>query len=165
MMGPAILAMAIVSPAQQQSAILDIAQPDVVAKALQEAGYKAELKVDPQGEPEIISAANGANFVVRFYGCTAAMACGSLQFFNYHKKEPYFDAAMANDWNSRKRFLKVAIDSDGDLSFFMDVSTVGGMTVENFRDTVDWFAVMDADLDKFVREQREIAKPSSTPAG
>src|SRR3546814_13647318 len=67
------------------------------------------------------------------------------------KKQDYFSSALTNDWNAHKRFLKVAIDDDGDLSEYLDVSAVGGMTQKHFGDLVDWFAVMDADLAKIGR--------------
>src|SRR3546814_16825643 len=74
------------------------------------------------------------------------------------KKQDYFSSALTNDRNAHKRFLKVAIDDDGDLSEYLDVSAVGGMTQKHFGDLVDWFAVMDADLAKFLDEHG--GKPS-----
>src|SRR3546814_9478582 len=78
------------------------------------------------------------------------------------KKQDYFSSALTNDWNAHKRFLKVAIDDDGDLSEYFDVSAVGGMTQKHFGDLVDWFAVMDADLAKFLDEHG--GKPSPKTA-
>lgn len=167
---PLLVFLTMAAQPQDKGEILDVRQPQVVAKALQDAGYKAQIKVEDEEDPRIISATNGSDFTIRFYGCTAAKDCGSFQFFNFYKKEPHYDTAMVNSWNAEKRFIKAAIDADGDLSFYMDVSARGGMTVENFRDTVDWFSVMDASLDRFVRERREAAakaaeKPAQKPAG
>ena len=65
---------------------------------------------------------------------------------------------MANEWNASKRFLKVAIDKDGDLAEYLYVSALGKMTFDNFKDYVDWYSSMDASLSKFVEEKRAAAK-------
>jgi len=61
---------------------------------------------------------------------------------------------MANEWNASKRFLKIAIDRDGDLSEFICISTLGNMTFANFKDYIEWFASMEGDLNKFLAEKR-----------
>jgi hypothetical protein len=64
---------------------------------------------------------------------------------------------MANEWNSTKRFLKVAIDEDGDLSEYLSVSSLGNMTFDNFKDYIDWYSSMDGSLAIFLKEKREAA--------
>jgi len=65
---------------------------------------------------------------------------------------------MANEWNASKRFLKIAIDRDGDLSEFICISTLGNMTFANFKDYIEWFASMEGDLNKFLAEKRGSSK-------
>lgn len=143
--------------------VLDLRQPGNVVTALQAAGYRAELKINKAGEPYILSGVNGGSFTVEFYGCEGLKDCGSFQFTSWYKKDSLYTAALTNEWNATKRFLKVGVDSDGDLRQFLDATAVGGMTQAQFADLIDWYSQMDSDLAKFLDEKREAAKPK--PAG
>lgn len=149
---------AVAALAAPEGALLDLRQPGNVVTALQTAGYKAELKINKQGEPYILSATNGQSFTVEFYGCDGLKDCNSFQFASWYKKDPLYTAALSNEWNSRNRFLKVAVDSDGDLREFLDATAVGGMTQAQFTDLVEWYSEMDGLLDKFLVEQRASTK-------
>lgn len=135
---------------------IDLTNPTVVAGAMREAGYKAELKRNDKGQSYIVSAANGSAFTVEFYGCKLDMNCTSLQFFAWYKKQPYYTIEMANRWNDEKRFLRISIDKDGDLSTSIDISTLGG-TYESFADSIDWWSVMTGDLFEFLDEEEKAA--------
>ncbi|KQM66710.1 MULTISPECIES: YbjN domain-containing protein [unclassified Sphingomonas] len=144
--------------AAPDGALLDLRQPGNVVTALQAAGYKAELKINKQGEPYILSATNGESFTVEFYGCDGLKDCKSFQFASWYKAEPVFTATMTNEWNARNRFLKVAVDSDGDLREFLDATAVGGMTQAQFTDLVGWYSDMDGLFGRFLKEKRDAAK-------
>src|SRR3546814_316727 len=122
-----VLAAALMADKPAEDPMLDLRKPDAIAHALQQAGYKAEIRTDSKGKTYISSAANGQNFSIQFYDC-GDDGCNSLQFYTWYKKQDYFSPALTNDWNAHKRFRKVAIDDDGDLSEYLDVSAVGGMT-------------------------------------
>jgi hypothetical protein len=153
----AAAAVMIAAPANAQDKLFDASKPPEVANALRAAGYKAELKTNKQNEPYISSSANGSSFTIEFYGCKVLTDCGSMQFYGWYKKEPFQTLAMVNEWNSNKRFLKLSIDKDGDLALWMDVAGVGKMTQAAFADWVDWYSVMDSELDKFLTEKRKAA--------
>lgn len=142
-----------------QDRVVDTRTVKGMAALLQEAGYKAEIKQNKGGEDYIVSAANGSSFQILFYDCKAG-SCGSYQFFSYWKKAPYFTDAMANEWNRDHRFLKVAIDSDGDLAEYADVSAVGKQTYANFVDLIEWYASADAELSRFLKEKEKPAAPA-----
>lgn len=148
--GAAMIAMPALAQDKAPERILDLTRPDIVADAVREAGYKAELKRNGKGDPYIVSAANGAAFTIEFYGCKPDSGCSSLQFYTWFKKQPGFTPALANEWNANKRFVKIYVDKDGDLGTSMDVTTVGKMTYANFADVIDWWSVMTADLDTFI---------------
>lgn len=140
--------------------VIDIAQPDVVVQALQEEGYKASLKVPLDGQPYIESSANGGPFTVQFYGCKLSRDCASLDFHAWYEKTPTYTADLANRWNSKKRFVTVSIDGDGNLALDQYVSTVGKTTYANFADDIDWWSQMNGELDKFIDEEdAKLAKP------
>jgi hypothetical protein len=137
--------------------MVDIARPEEVVKLLQGEGYPAELKKHEDGGPFISSSANGSPFTIEFYDCNAARGCTSMQFFSWYAKKPHYSTAMANRWNVAKRFLKVAIDKDGDLSTWMDIPTVGKVSQAHFADTVDWWKSMTRDLFVFLSDEEKAA--------
>ena len=138
--------------------VVDVSGVAGVASLLREAGYKAEIKKGDDGDSFIASGANGGEFQIIFYGCKDDKGCNSFEFYSWYKKEPFFSVGMANEWNASKRFLKVAIDKDGDLAEYLYVSTLGNMTFDNFKDYVDWYSSMDASLTKFIAEKRSASK-------
>jgi len=154
----------IATPAVADERVVDVSSVDSVAALLREAGYKAEIKVGKDGDFYINSATGGNNFQINFYGCKDKINCDSFDFYSWYKKEPFFSVAMANEWNVNHRFLKVAIDSDGDLSEYLAVDGVGKMTFDNFKDYIDWYGTMDAELTKFVDEKRKAAAPAPAAA-
>jgi hypothetical protein len=138
--------------------LLDLRQPSVVADALREAGYKAELKTNSRGEPYIASSANGSSFTIEFYNCTGLVDCNSYQFSSWYNADPVFTPSFANEWNLAKRFLKIAVDKDGNLNEYMDFSATGKTSYANFVDIVDWYQTMDGSLDKFISEHKSGAE-------
>jgi len=155
----ALAATAMMAPVAASAAdrVVDVSSVKGVAALLQEAGYKAEIKKGDDGAAYIESGTNGGGFQLIFYGCKNDVGCESFEFYSYFKKEPFFSADMANDWNVKKRFLKVAIDKDGDLAEYLYVSSLGKMTYDNFKDYIDWYASMDSELNSFIKERRDAA--------
>src|SRR3546814_1300687 len=94
--------------------MLDLRKPDAIAHALQQAGYKAEIRTDSKGKTYISSAANGQNFSIQFYDC-GDDGCNSFQFYTWYKKQDYFSPSLTKDWNAHKRLLKVAIDDYAEI--------------------------------------------------
>jgi hypothetical protein len=156
----ALAAVATISMASAGTAadrVVDVTSVAGVAALLREAGYKAEIKKDKQGEGYIESGVNGSGVQLIFYGCTNDKECDSFEFYSWYKKEAFFSADMANEWNAKKRFLKIAIDKDGDVAEYLYVSALGGMTYDNFKDYIDWYGSMDTELGKFLAEKRKEA--------
>lgn len=161
--GMVAMLLASAMPASAQERTVDLGDIKTVAGLLLQAGYKAELKKAKNGDTYIASASNGNEFTVNFYNCTKDTGCGSLEFSSWYKKQPYFSAEMANEWNAKKRFLKIAVDGDGDLVEYVYVSTIGRSTFKNFADYIDWFTQMDGSLSTFLREKEEAAKANTAP--
>ncbi|APR53612.1 YbjN domain-containing protein [Sphingomonas koreensis] len=159
----ALAAVTTSAQAQKAPTPVDLTDPATVAKLVQDLGYKAELKARDNGEPYINSAANGSNFSIEFYGCEKAVKCTSIQFFAWYKKEPWYNAALTDKWNAKKRFVKAAIDKDGDFSTYMDITALGG-TRESFADSLDWWTVLSSDLFEFFEEEDPARAKGATPA-
>ncbi|HEX7849030.1 MAG TPA: YbjN domain-containing protein [Sphingomonas sp.] len=157
-------ALAVSTPAIADDRVVDVSSVDTVAALLREAGYKADIKVAKDGDFYLESATGGNGFQVLFYGCKDKINCDSFEFFGWFKKEPFFSTEMANEWNANHRFLKVAIDADGDLSEYATIDSVGKMTFANFKDYLDWYGTADAELIRFVDEKRKLAAPAAAKA-
>lgn len=124
-----------------------------VVDALQAAGYKAALtKSKSTGNPMIESAASGYNFTIYFYGCEEMKDCNSLQFGINFADDGGNTVELANKWNQSKRFIQMSLADDKTLDVSYDVSTIGGLSQENFADVVDWWSVMLGELSKFFKE-------------
>ncbi|MEN3746889.1 YbjN domain-containing protein [Sphingomonas sp. HF-S3] len=145
--------------ATAQDPSLDLSTPEKVAQALQGAGYKALLKKRDDGGAYIESAASGSGFSIEFW-CEGS-ECKSMQFYTWYKKRDWFNTDFANRWNAKYRFVKVAIDADGDLSVYMDISLVGRMSSAHFGDILDWWSVMSDDVGTFIddEETKRLKKP------
>lgn len=169
MIGTAIWAAALLAGAQAVATPppADLRQPGNVVKALQQAGYKAEMKLNDAGEPYVLSATNGEPFTVDFYECAGLKDCKSFQFRAWFRKEPMFTAALANEWNRTNRFLKIAVDGEGNLQQYLDATAVGGVTQAQFAELLLWYTEMDGALARFLAAKRDAAKaaaPTPPPA-
>ncbi len=152
------LLLAIATPAHAaEDVLLDLSTPENVAAALQEAGYKAKIEKADDGSRYILSAANGNGFTVDLTDCKA-LKCAGLSIQSFYKAEPYFNLAMANEWNQNNRFLRVSLDEKGQLREWLDIDTFGKLTKANFGDLIDWYITMDGNLAKFVKAKDDAAK-------
>lgn len=153
----AAAALALPGAAMAADRVVDVSSVEGAAAILKEAGYKAEIKKGDDGASYIVSGVGGSDFNLNFYGCKDDKGCDSFDIYSWYKKEPFFSTDMANEWNAKKRFLKVAIDKDGDLSEYVYVSVLGNMTYANFKDYIEWYGSMDSDLSKFIADKRTAA--------
>ena len=128
-------AAALAAPAQAQ--MVTASKPETVIKALQAEGYAAKLEKDGEGDPMIVSSADGVPFRVHFYGCTGGKDCATVQFSAGYDREGETPLTLINDWNRDKRFGRAFLDKEGDPYLQMDVDLDGGgvsnaLFVDNF---------------------------------
>jgi hypothetical protein len=123
--------------------------PQSVVKALQDAGYRAELKAEADGAPYIVSGAGGAKFSVLFFDCEKAKACKSLQFYSGWTDK--VTAQQMNDWNRDHRFGRAYVDDKGEAAIEFDVDFEGApMPVSLFRSNVETWATVLGAFQKFL---------------
>lgn len=137
------------APAAAQDRLIESMIPEAVAQVMREEGYTAELKKAEDGTRYMSVKRDKWTFNVNFYACDLVKGCESLQFYTWYKRNPGDTLERINEWNAGKRFMKVAIDKDGDLEATMDVSLLGKMTRANLADVLDWWDVMTAEMIKF----------------
>jgi Putative bacterial sensory transduction regulator len=139
--------------------------PASVVAALQDAGYRAQLKKDSVGE-YISSAGGGYNFLVTFQGCKETVKCDSLQFgitFTPHEVQT---AEYANGYNLQYRYVQAAAKENKELRLSYDVTTIGGLSKRNFTDIVDIWTRGLAGFSTYVKEQaaKKVAPAPVLPA-
>ena len=123
-------------------ALVDATDVDVLAALIQSEGYKADIGVDGVGDPMITSSANGYDFDIFFYGCTDGASCRDITFSVTFDVEDGMSLTKAQDFNREKRWIKIYLDDESDPIVEMDYNLYGGVTSENFADTLDWWALM-----------------------
>jgi len=163
----ALLAGASVAGAADPPKLIMAADLPEVAAALQAAGYKAQLKPNSLGKPFIESAANGSSFAIDFYNCDdndKSVGCKTLMFSSWWKAQPWLTVNLANAYNAKLTFGRAYIDKDGDLNIELPVTSAGGLTLENFKDVVDWWSTVDADMSKMVNTAEDAGKAKDKPA-
>jgi hypothetical protein len=129
------LALAACAPAEAQQ--IRAQDPQTIVKAMQSAGYTANLGKDPTGDPKIESGAAGAKFHVFFFNCTKNSDCRTVQFFAGYRKDGTVDMNQINEWNRTHRFSRAYIDKEGDPVIEMDVNLdEGGLSSALFIDNL-----------------------------
>jgi hypothetical protein len=135
----AVAAAACAVPAQAQ--MVQAQDPDSVARALQDGGYRAEIGVDGVGDPKITSEVSGTTFQVFFYNCTDHRGCATVQFHSGYDLRNPVSLEHLNEWNRSQRFGRAFLDNEGDPILEMDVDLDdGGLSPLLFIDNIEFWA-------------------------
>jgi hypothetical protein len=102
-------------------------------------GFTVEMTEDSDGQPVLKSTDKNEPFSVYFYSCTEGKDCGFVQFSTGWNMDNGITLAKIEEWNSTKVWGQAYRDEDKDPWLSMAVNLKGGVTVENFDDTVDWW--------------------------
>ncbi|SFJ98171.1 Putative sensory transduction regulator [Sphingomonas sp. NFR04] len=141
-------------PAQAQVKSTD---PQSVAKALQDAGYKAELSKDSDGDPIIRSGAQGYKFTIFFMSCDKGRNCGDLQF--YAGWTDKLSPERANAWTQKHRFARVYSDEKGEAAIEYDLNFEDQpMTTVLFRKNLELWDSLVGSFADYVNESSEASK-------
>lgn len=110
---------------------------DVLA-FMKSAGFDAKIAKTDQGSPYVSTSKDGINFDLDLYDCDAGR-CRAVQFVaSFDLKEP-LSAAKVNEWNLKKRYIRVYTDEGGDPIFAYDANLAPGGTYEALQDDLDVF--------------------------
>lgn len=128
------------------AAPLEIAKPEQLVETMQEAGFRAELTEDDVGDPMIKSNANGASFIILFYGCEDHKNCTDLQFYAGYSMEEPVGMEVPNKFNQQYRFTRAYLDEENDPVIEMDIIGGDGKVDEDqFKRALDlWSDLMGA---------------------
>ncbi len=133
---------------------VDAGDPDAIAAILQDLGYRAKVETTASGAPRIESSAGGKFFYIYFVGCNEGRNCKAINFSTYWIFDKKVPIERANAWNLEKFVGKAFLDKDNDvfLQFFVNLDK-GGVSRENFEDTIDWWQLALGQFGEFIREQ------------
>ena len=90
-----------------------------MAGILQDAGYRAKLSTDQDGDPRIETRMSGVNVFVIFYDCKHDR-CGSLQFAVALDLEEGSTLQAMNRFNAEYRYTRARLDDEMDPSLHFD---------------------------------------------
>lgn len=131
------------------TATVSASNPQSVITALQNAGYKAVLEKDRDGDPTIKTSMSGLRVQILFYGCTEHANCRTLQFNSGFDLKEAIPLEKLNEWSKANRWLTVYRDDEGDPITQMDVMVgPGGLPDQTFSDAV---AVYEQAIGSFAR--------------
>ena len=124
--------------------------PQIVAALIEDNGFPAEIGVDNVGDPMITSAAHGYDFFVYFYDCTDNVDCQAVQFNTTFDMVSGLSLTRAQDFNKERRWVKVYLDDENDPRVEMDYNLRGGVSADNFNDTLDWWQLMMGEFVSYI---------------
>ncbi|WP_395394747.1 YbjN domain-containing protein [Novosphingobium sp. BL-8A] len=140
--------------AKAETPMVTAKSPDSIVKALQDAGYRAQLSKDSTGDPLIKSASSGSNFSITFYGCTDGADCSSVQFYAGWTEATHCSLETMNTFAQKYRFVTPLVDDDKDCVIQYDLNLdEGGMSQALFLDTLEfWTDTMSTFKDYIYQE-------------
>jgi hypothetical protein len=145
----ALVAATFAAPANAQ--LVKAQDPQTIVRALQNAGYKAQLGVDKVGDPMITSGFSGTAFQISFYNCTNHKECATVQFHSGYDLNTAPALASMNQWNREQRFGRGYLDGENDPIMEMDVDLDdGGMSPALFIDNVEFWTSIMTRFEKYI---------------
>lgn len=121
---------------------VDATDPERLVGIIRDLGYRARLETDRIGDPMIVSSVGGTDFNIYFFGCTEGARCMSLLFKVGYHLEAGTTLETVNAWNETSLFGRAYRDEDADPWLELAVNLHGGVSLDNFRDTFDWWEVI-----------------------
>ena len=144
LLAAAVVALGLAGPAGAQT--VDASDAGRLMKIIQGLGYGAQLTTDAAGDPMIVGKAEGVEFRVMFYRCTAGTACRVIQFRAGFDLADGSTLEAMNDWNRENLFGSAYLDAEGDPFVDYAVNLDFGVTRANFEDSFDWWLVVLRDF-------------------
>jgi hypothetical protein len=120
------------TPVQAQG----ITGPELAA-ILQEAGYRARLETDGEGEPLVRTGMGGVEVAILFYDCNADHRCNSLQFSAGFDLPEGTTDAVVNGFNRDYRYARAFLDEERDPFLHFDFEVVHTAQAEYIRSQID----------------------------
>jgi hypothetical protein len=144
-----LAAAALAGAASPAAALVTAKDPQSVVKALQAAGYNAQLGTDQDGDPTVASSASGTKFDIFFYGCTQHKDCKTVQFYTGYTLKERVSLEKINAFNRDARFGRGYLDKVDDPCIRMEVDLDdGGMSDALFIDNIEFWTSIRAEFER-----------------
>ena len=146
--------MALAAPSQAMAKNV-VADPQIISKVMQDAGYRAEIAKLGNGEPYIQSASGGYPFRLFFYGCDDDFEnCLTVQLFAGFRTDESPTLEEMNAYSRDNRWARVYIDAEDDPVIEMDIDLEdGGMSPELFTDNLEYWEYVMGQFAEFAISQ------------
>ena len=129
---------------------------DLILKALEDNGFKGQLTEDDDGDPRIKSTDEDEPFSIHFYGCDDNHEnCTYIQFTSGWDLKNGISFAKIEDWNREKVWGQAWVDDKKDPWVAITVNLDGGVSYDNFKDTVDWWRIVLRDFEEHIGWNKE----------
>jgi hypothetical protein len=124
---------------------------DLILQALEDNKFKGELTESDDGDPLIRSTDEEEPFSIHFYGCDDSHEnCSYIQFVSGWNLDNGISFAKIEAWNQKKVWGQAYVDDKKDPWVAVTVNLDGGVTYDNFKDTVDWWRVVIRDFEEHI---------------
>jgi len=128
----AALACACAAPAFAAD-LIDATDPDRIAQAVRDFGYRAELDEDGDGDPLIRTTIEGLDTYIHFYGCRDGSDCRQILFSAGFDLPRGAKPDTVNAWNRDKLVGRAYLDDERDPFIDHLVLLEGGVSPANLR--------------------------------
>ncbi|WP_308915026.1 YbjN domain-containing protein [Jannaschia sp. LMIT008] len=123
--------------------VIDARDPDALLGVIVADGYSAQLSQDSVGDPLIVIDDIGIGPTqLYFFGCSDGADCDVVVFTSAYAAADAPSATFVNGWNRDKLLGRAYVDAEGDPILEYGVNLHGGVTPQNWSDSVDWWRVM-----------------------
>ena len=118
--------------------------PAGMQRAMQGAGYRAELTTDNNGNPKIIGSASRSTYWILFLDCDSSVGCLGVEFYVSYDMQTKPSLEQINQFNEDFRYIRASINQYDQPSMYMDVLVRdGGLSKDAFLEYVRlWHAIV-----------------------
>ena len=112
---------------------------DTIISTLENNGFSVDMTTDGDGDPLIESTDDNEPFSIHFYGCTNGKDCEYINFEEGWDLPNGTTPDVIEKWNEDRVWGRAYLDSENDPWVDMSVNLKGGISAENFDDSVSWW--------------------------
>lgn len=113
-----------------------------VVSALQDNGFQAKLDKTDDGDPMIISGADGNKFAMTFSSCTAHADCSYIELIaSWNDVKPELGAKIASSWQAEENYSGlIYLPNEGQLTAYHYLITgKDGISPDSLVDSISYF--------------------------
>jgi hypothetical protein len=118
--------------------------PAGIQQAMMNAGYRAELTTDDEGNPKIIGTASQSTYWILFLDCQSSSGCLGLEFYVSYSLDVKPTLEQVDQFNNDFRYIRAFTNDAGDPRMMMDILVRdGGLDKRTFLEYVRlWTVIM-----------------------